>query len=120
MPNTNDTAEQNKRVIDELVMRYNKRDATGFAALFTEDGVHGTLHSEAQQRGRTQIEARYNEVFALYPENKTIVVHRIAFGAFVIDHEKVQRNASSEAFDVVAIYTLRDGLIERCEFVRAQ
>jgi uncharacterized protein (TIGR02246 family) len=120
MLNTNDVTEKNKRVIDELVVHYNKQDAAGFAALFTEDGVHGTMHSAEQQRGRLQIEARYNEVFALHPENKTIVVHRIAFGAFVIDHEKVQRNASSEAFDVVAIYTLRDALIERCEFVRAQ
>jgi uncharacterized protein (TIGR02246 family) len=120
MSNTDETVERNKKVIDELVVRYNKRDAAGFAALFTEEGVHGTLHAETQQRGREQIVARYNEVFALHPENKTTVVHRIAFGAFVIDHEKVQRGASSEAFDVVAMYTLRDGFIARCEFVRAQ
>jgi hypothetical protein len=117
---TNETIARNKQTIDELVTRYNRQDAPGFAALFTEDGVHGTLHSDTQQRGRAQIEARYREVFATYPQNETSVMHRIAFGSFVIDHEKVRRSPASDAFDVVAIYTMRDGLIERCEFVRAQ
>jgi hypothetical protein len=110
---------QNAQVIDRLAEAYNRQDAQGFANLFTENAVHGVLHSETQQRSRQEIFERYVEVFGMYPENKTEVVHRITFGSFVIDHEKVSRSSSSEPFDVVAIYTLESGLISRLEFVRA-
>jgi hypothetical protein len=46
------------------------------------------------------------------------VVHRVAFGPFVIDHERVRRSPHVAAFDVVAIYTLRDGEITHLDFVR--
>ncbi len=109
----------NARVIDDLVDAYNRRDVESFANLFTKDAVHGVLHSEVQQRSRQEIFDRYTEVFGMYPENRTEVIHRIAFGRFVIDHEKVSRSSTSEPFDVVAIYTLEAGLISRLEFVRS-
>jgi hypothetical protein len=111
---------ENAPLIDRLVAAYNLHDARAFADCFTEDAVHGKLHAETQQHGREAIYHRYTEVFSMYPENRTEVVHRIAFGAFIIDHERVQRSATVESFDVVAIYTVRDGLIDRCEFVREQ
>ena len=111
--------QQNAQVIDHLIEAYNRQDAQAFAKLFTENAVHGILHSEAQQRSRQEIFERYVEVFGMYPENKTEVVHRIVFGPFVIDHEKVTRSSSGEPFDVVAIYTLESGLISRLEFVRS-
>jgi hypothetical protein len=110
--------QKNCEVIDELVTAYNQQDAERFASLFTDDGWHGNLHAAAFQVGRQAIHQRYIEVFAMYPQNRTEVVHRIAFGKFVIDHEKVSRAANSQPFDVVAIYTLQDGLIERAELVR--
>jgi uncharacterized protein (TIGR02246 family) len=110
---------QNTRVIDLLVAAYNSQDVEAFANLFTEDAVHGVLHSPTSQRSRKEIYERYVEVFKQYPENKTEVVHRIAFGDFVIDHEKVRRSSTTEPFDVVAIYKLESGLIARLEFVRS-
>jgi hypothetical protein len=109
---------RNQDVIDKLVIAYNNHDARAFADFFSEDAVHGTLHSELLQHGREEIYRRYLEVFATYPENKTEVVQRIAFGKFVIDHELVSRSPSTEPFDVVAIYTLEAGLITRLDFVR--
>jgi hypothetical protein len=111
--------QRNAQVIDHLIEAYNRQDAQAFANFFTENAVHGVLHSETPQRSRQEIFERYIEVFGLYPENKTEVVHRITFGPFVIDHEKVSRSSSSEPFDVVAIYTLESGLISRLEFVRS-
>jgi hypothetical protein len=108
----------NTRTIDALVDAYNAGDAAGFAALFAEDGWHGDLHASAPMIGRDAIERRYRDVFAKYPENRTEVVHRIAFGPFVIDHERVRRSAETAPFDVVAIYTLKDGRIVRAELVR--
>jgi hypothetical protein len=57
-------------------------------------------------------------VFANFPENKTEVVQRTAFGSFVVDHELVRRSPASEPFNVVAIYTIEAGLIKRLDFVR--
>jgi hypothetical protein len=112
------TNNQNQDVIDNLVIAYNNHDARAFADFFSEDAMHGTLHSELLQHGRKEIYQRYLEVFATYPENKTEVVQRIAFGQFVVDHELVTRSSSAEPFNVVAIYTLKDGLITRLDFVR--
>ena len=68
------TETQNAEVIDRLVEAYNRQDAQAFANLFTENAVHGVLHSETQQRSRQEIFERYVEVFGMYPENKTEVV----------------------------------------------
>jgi hypothetical protein len=108
----------NEQVIDQLVLAYNTHNARAFADFFTEDAIHGLLHADLQQRGREEIYRRYVEVFANFPENRTEVVRRIAFGSFVIDHELVQRSLTSEPFNVVAIYTLGAGLIKRLDFVR--
>lgn len=108
----------NEAIIDRLVLAYNARDAAGFASFFAPDAVHGDLHSENPQRGRDAIRRRYEEVFAQYPANRTEVMHRSAFGRYVVDHERVSRSPTSEPFDVIAIYTMSDGLIVRCDFVR--
>lgn len=108
----------NADVIDRLVLAYNRGDARAFADLFADNAVHGTLHAEAQQRGREEVYRRYVDVFASFPENRTEVVHRIAFGPFVIVHEHVRRSLQEAAFEVVAIYTLRDGEITRLDLVR--
>jgi uncharacterized protein (TIGR02246 family) len=112
------TDNQNQNVIDNLVIAYNNHDARAFADFFSEDAVHGTLHSELVQHGREEIYQRYLEVFATYPENRTEVIQQIAFGQFIVDHELVTRSSSAEPFNVVAIYTLKDGLITRFDMVR--
>jgi uncharacterized protein (TIGR02246 family) len=113
-----DQTEENSRVIDALVEAYNRGDARGFADLFSEDAWHGNLHASTGQKGREEIYRRYLETFATYPENRTQVVHRAAFGSFVVDHERVQRSKASNSFDVVAIYTLSAGKINRLDLVR--
>jgi hypothetical protein len=109
---------EHTKLIDRLVIEYNEGNARGFADLFAESAIHGNLHSENLQRSREAIYERYVEVFRQFPENRTEVVNRIAFENFVIDHEVVRRNASSEPFEVVAIYTIVEGQIARLDFVR--
>lgn len=113
------TKTANEIVIDTLVAAYNAQDARAFADLFALDAVHGLLHGNALEKSREEIYQRYIEVFAMYPGNRTEVVHRIVFGNYVIDHERVTRSKGAEPFDVVAINTLEAGLIKRLEFVRA-
>ncbi len=114
----NTEVQRNCDIIDQLVAAYNAHDARRFADLFTADGWHGDLHATVFQVGPEAICERYVEVFAVYPENRTEVVHRIAFDNFVVDHEKVRRSSDAEPFDVVAIYTLEAGRIKRAELVR--
>lgn len=109
---------KNTRVIDRLVEAYNAGDARAFAALFTEDAPHGTLHVGGGQLGREEIERHYTGVFARFPQNRTEVLGRLAFGPYVIDHERVRRSEDAEPFEVVAIYTLRGGLITRLDFLQ--
>ncbi len=112
--------EKNGRLIDELVNAYNAQDARRFADLFAEDAWHGALHAPTFQQGRDAIYARYVEVFAMHPGNRTQVLQRIAFDNFVIDHERVQRSPNAVAFEVAAIYTIEGARIKRLEMVRKQ
>jgi hypothetical protein len=120
-------AEQNRRsgylknnaqVIDSLVVAYNSHDARAFADHFSENAWHGNLHADTFQEGREAIFQRYVEVFARFPQNRTEVLHRIVVGDYVIDHERVRRSASMAAFDVVAVYTVKQGQITRLEMIR--
>jgi hypothetical protein len=113
-----DTHRNNVAVIDALLDAYNAGDARRFAEFFAEDAVHGVLHSDQYLHGRDAIHARYVEVFAMYPQNRSVVVNRMALGPFVLDHEKVSRSPDSEPFEVVVIYTFDGGLIKRMDFVR--
>ncbi len=57
-------------------------------------------------------------MFAQYPANKAQIVSRIAVGNVVADHERIQRSPDLR-LEAIAIYTVRDGLISRVDFVRA-
>ena len=80
-----DIHRSNSAVIDDLVEAYNTGDARRFADFFAEDAVHGVLHSDQYLHGRDAIHARYVEVFAMHPQNRSDVVNRMAFGPFVLD-----------------------------------
>jgi uncharacterized protein (TIGR02246 family) len=114
----NDKQEKNGRLIDELVKAYNAQDARRLADLFAEDAWHGALRAATFQEGRDAIYRRYVEVFAMYPNNRTTVLQRIAFDNFVIDHERVHRSPDAVPFEVAAIYTIEDDRIKRLEMVR--
>jgi len=60
----------------------------------------------------------YAKAFAQFPQNKAILKSRIAVGSTVIDHEKVVRAPGGEEFEIIAIYSFRDGLIARVDFAK--
>jgi uncharacterized protein (TIGR02246 family) len=105
-------------VIDALVDAYNAHDANAFAELFAEDANAYEHPSVLAQKGREGIRAFYTERFAATPEITTEVRYRIVFGDFVIDHEHVRRAKNEEPFQVVAIYLVQGGQIQRVELVR--
>jgi hypothetical protein len=57
-------------------------------------------------------------MFAQYPENNARLVNRMTLGDVVIDHEDVSRGPNGPRLEAIAIYTVRNGLIARVDFVR--
>jgi hypothetical protein len=97
---------------------YNAQDLDAHCACFTEDVIVANVGEEPNLRGLGAYRARYEGLFAQYPHNRAEALTRTVIGDKVIDHERVWRAPDAAPFEVLAIYTLRDGLIARVDFVR--
>jgi hypothetical protein len=106
-------------IAERQLVAYNAQDLPAFVACYTEDVVIADLNGAVSSTGRDAVEARYAKLFAENPENRVELLGRMSVGAVVIDHERVFRSNTTAPFEVLAIYTVRDGLIARCDFVRA-
>lgn len=106
----------------EIVQRqldaYNAQDLDAFCACFAADCVLAELNGAVTQSGAAAIRERYQTLFSNFPENHAALVNRVVVGNVVIDHEDITRSVS-ERINAVAIYTVKDGLIARVDFVRA-
>jgi len=97
---------------------YNAQDLETYVSFFAEDCVVSGLNGAPTETSRAAITIRYAKAFAQFPENKAILKNRIAVGNTVVDHELVIRSASGEQFEIIAIYTFKDGLISRVDFAK--
>jgi hypothetical protein len=108
----------NVEIVQAQVDAYNAQDIERFCTFYAEDCVIADLNGAVTQTNRVELRDRYVKAWAQYPHNKATVLNRIAVGSTVVDHEDVERAPGGERFQVVAIYTLRDGLIARVDFTR--
>lgn len=108
----------NVAVVAAQLAAYNVQDLDGHVAHFADDIVIADFNGAENLHGIANYRARYAGVFAQYPHNHAELVGRLACGNVVVDHERVSRVAGGETFDVLAIYTLRNGKIARVDFVR--
>jgi uncharacterized protein (TIGR02246 family) len=97
---------------------YNAQDLDAYVACYASDVVVAGLNGAVTETGREALRARYEKAFAAFPENKAHLKNRIAVGGTVIDHERVVRKPGGEEFDIIAIYTLRNGHIARVDFAK--
>ena len=105
-------------VVQRQLDAYNAQNLEAFCACFAEDCVLGELNGPVTQRGLPAVRARYQSLFETFPGNRAALVNRIVVGDVVIDHEDITRSPS-ERINAAAIYTVKDGLIARVDFVRA-
>ncbi|MGE0595192.1 MAG: SgcJ/EcaC family oxidoreductase [Hyphomonadaceae bacterium] len=105
-------------IVQAQLDTYNAQDLDAFCALFAEDCVIADLNGAVTQRGQSDLRARYGAMFAQYPQNQAEIIHRMVMGDVVIDHERVHRSADL-SFEAIAIYTIKNGRIARCDFVRS-
>lgn len=98
---------------------YNARDLDAFSACFAEDVEVYDFPGVLAIKGQNAFRARYAERFKS-EGLEAIVVHRAVIGERVIDHERVWLNgrAAGDPTELVVIYTVRDGLIARVDFIR--
>ena len=97
---------------------YNAQDLETYVTYFTEDCIVSGLNGTPTETTREAIKARYAKAFAQFPQNKAELINRISVGNTVVDHERVIRSPGGEQFEVIAIYTFRDGLIARVDFAK--
>jgi hypothetical protein len=105
-------------IIDQLVTAYNAGQTTTFANFFTEDGCTYEHPNTLMQQGREAIFEYYKVIFEKYPQQTTTILSRKIIGAFVIDHEEVQRSPDQVPFEVIAIYTFENNFIKRVDLIR--
>jgi hypothetical protein len=108
----------NVAVVAAQLAAYNAQDLDAHVACFADDVVIADFNGAENLHGIEDYRARYAGVFAHYPSNHAQLINRLSCGPVVVDHERVSRVAGGETFDVLAIYTLRDGKITRVDFVR--
>ena len=97
---------------------YNEQDLDTYVSYFTEDCIVSGLNGTPTETTRDAIKARYAKAFATFPQNKAELLRRIAVGNTVVDHELVIRAPGGEQFEIIAIYSFRDGLISRVDFAK--
>jgi len=89
-----------------------------YVACYAADVIVAGLNGAITETGREALRARYAKAFATYPENKAHLKNRIEVGGTVVDHEHVVRKPGGEEFEIIAIYTIKNGLIARVDFAK--
>ena len=108
----------NVAIVQKQLDAYNAQDLDTYVSYFAEDCVVSGLNGVPTETSRDAIKARYAKAFATFPQNKAELKNRIAVGNTVIDHELVIRAPGGEQFEIIAIYTFKDGLIARVDFAK--
>ena len=108
----------NVTVAQKQLDAYNAQDLDTYVSYFTMDCVISGLNGTPTETRRDALHARYAKAFVQFPQNKAELKNRIAVGNTVVDHELVIRAPGGEQFEIIAIYTFKDGLISRVDFAK--
>ena len=108
-----------RQIVDEQLRAYNARDINSYWPLFARDAVISNLPDETEiARGIEAIRDFYAARFSGSPNLHCAIKARLELGNFVIDHEQVTGLAAG-IVEVIAIYEVRDSLIQTVRFIRA-
>jgi len=103
--------------VDAQLAAYNAQDLDAYCACFAEDIVIEDGAGAVISRGKTTMRENYARMFAAHPDNHCEILHRIAVGDFVIDHERIT-GRGPEALYAVAVYRIAHGLIQHVRFLK--
>lgn len=105
-------------VVEAQFEAYNAQDLDAHCAAFADDVVVADFNGAVTVSGIAAYSEKYRQVFADFPQNRAVLLNRMALGSCVIDHERVFRTPESDPFEVAAIYTVSDARIVRVDFIK--
>ena len=105
-------------LIQRQLEAYNAQDLDAMLACYAPDCIIAGLNGTVTETSRDALRTRYAKTFADFPENRARLVNRINVGNMVIDHEDVSRGPGKDHFEVIAIYTVKNGQIARVDFAK--
>ena len=105
-------------LIERQLQAYNRQDLNAFVECYAPDVIVANLNGDVTSTGSDALRARYAKTFAEFPENHARLLARIHVGNTVVDHEDVSRGPGMDRFEIIAIYTIRGGLIARVDFAK--
>jgi uncharacterized protein (TIGR02246 family) len=108
----------NTDIAQKQLDAYNAQDLDAYVGFFAKDCIIAPINGTPTETSRDAIKARYAKAFAQFPHNKAVLKNRIAVGNTVVDHELVIRAPGGEQFEIIAIYSFKDGLISRVDFAK--
>ena len=98
---------------------YNARDLEAFLAVYAPDcTVRSFPSGEVLSEGLEAMRARYGALFRDHPTLHCRLLARVEHEVFAIDHEQVDGLRESEVVHAVAMYEVRDGLIQNVWFLK--
>ena len=105
-------------VVQRQVEAYNARDIDAFLSFYASDAVLARHPGgEVIATGSDEMREIYGKLFAESPDLDCNVVKRIALGDMVVDHELVRGHRGRPVVYAVAIYEVKEGLIQRVWFL---
>lgn len=105
-------------VVARQLEAYNRHDLDGFLACYAEGVRLFRLPSvEPWLEGRAQVAAFYGDHRFNVANLRAEILNRMVLGNLVVDHERVH-GLGPEPTEVVAVYEVANGLIERVWFHR--
>ena len=102
----------------EMIARYNAQDADAYVELMTDAACEAGYRGAVIREGKEGVRSGLNAMFAQFPQNRAEILDARQFGDTVVMHEKVWRSDDAEPFEVLAVYSFADDLVDRVEFIR--
>ncbi|MFI5529420.1 nuclear transport factor 2 family protein [Kitasatospora sp. NPDC051853] len=103
-----------QEVVERQLTAYNAHDLDAFAATYAEDVVV-TRRGADPLRGREALREVYAGQFAA-ARCRAEILGRLTEGEWVVDHE-LAHGVAADPVRVLVAYRVRDGLIDRVDFL---
>jgi len=107
-----------ERLAQAQLDAYNSGDINAFAACYADDVEVHLLGGELLYRGVGRLREQYGPYFAANPNLHAKLLSRTVQGDFAIDHEHVTGFAKGGELFAVAIYEVREDLIQKVWFIK--
>ncbi len=106
-------------VVQQQLNAYNAGDIEAFLATYSPSiKIYNHPSDSLLMSGQDAMRERYGRLFTENPNQHCEILSRMVLGRFVVDHEKITGRRNPRIVYAIAIYEVRNGLIENVWLVR--